>query len=140
MVASPSIATQQITWTYTHDLESAARFYGDRLELRQVLDQRTCQVYAVTDSAFLGVCGTRPGREVEPRGVVITIVTDDVGGWFARCEAANISTDGPPRTIDAFGVYAFFAQAPEGYRLEFQRFIGPAWVEAMSKLQGPNGA
>ena len=120
-------AQHQITWVYTEDLEGTTGFYERTLGLELAHDQGSCRIYRTAPAAFLGVCRARPGREVEPRGVVITLVTDDVDGWFARLSAANAPTDGAPRVIEPFNVYAFFATDPNGYRLEFQRFLGPAW-------------
>lgn len=31
--------------------------------------------------------------------------------------------DGPPRVLDQYGIYTFFAQDPEGRKLEFQHFL-----------------
>lgn len=127
--ARPAVA-QQVTWVYTDDLAGTARFYSETLALQQVLDQGACRIFRTGDSSFLGVCQVRPGREVEPRGVVITLVTDDVDGWYARLDGLGVPVDAPPRRSEAFNVYAFFARDPNGYRIEFQRFLDPAWPTA----------
>ena len=129
MTAPPSIS-QQVTWVYTHDLDATARFYAEALALPLVLDQGLCRIYRTGASSFLGVCRVRPGRQVEPKGVVISLVTDAVDAWHARLVAAGVRVEGPPRLSEAFNVYAFFALDPEGYRIEFQTFRDPRWPAA----------
>ena len=121
----PSIQ-QQVTWVYTHDLPTTARFYAETLALPLVLDQGACRIYRTSATSFLGVCQVRPGREVEPRGVVITLVTDDVDGWYERLRSRGALPE-PPTRSEQFDVYCFFARDPEGYLIEFQTFLDPAW-------------
>ncbi len=121
------IPKQQVTFIYTDDLASTTRFYGETLGLDLVLDQGPCHIYRVADTAFLGVCSCREGRAVEPSGVVITLVTDEVDAWYQRLQAAGVELEGPPEKSETFQVYCFFARDPEGYRIEFQRFLDPAW-------------
>lgn len=122
----PAIA-QSVTWVYTEDLDATCGFYADRLGLAQVLDQGQCRIFRMGPTGFLGVCRVRPGREVEPRGGVITFVTDDVDGWYAHLLAQGVTPEGPPAFSAQFNVYAFFVRDPNGYRLEFQSFRDPAW-------------
>ena len=127
MFAAPE-TTGQITWSYVHDLTSATRFYSDVLNLEQVLDQGGCRIFRVAPAAYLGVCEARPGRVVEPRGTLVTFVTDEVEAWYERLCAADVDVDGPPQALVEFGIYAFFATGPDGYRFEFQRFDNPDWA------------
>lgn len=118
---------QGVTWIYTHDLDATCAFYGERVGLEQVLDQGLCRIFRMGRSSFLGVCHARPGRHVEPKGVVITFVTPDVDGWHRHLVAAGVAPEGPPRRSETFNVYGFFARDPNGYLLEFQSFLDPAW-------------
>lgn len=130
LTARPGAADQQIVWVYTEDLAATARFYAESVGLEMVHDQVSCRIYRAAPAAFIGVCAARAGRAVEPRGVVITLVSGDVDGWYRRLTDRGVPTDGPPRTIEPFNVYAFFATDPNGYRLEFQRFLDPGWADA----------
>ena len=118
---------QQVTFVYTNDLDRTTRFYGETLGLELVLDQGPCHIYRVTPSSFLGVCACREGRAVAPEGVVLTLVTDEVDAWYERLQAAGVPLEGPPEKSETFQVYCFFARDPEGYRVEFQRFLDPRW-------------
>ena len=122
----PSI-NQSLVWVYTADLDGTCKFYADTLGLEQVLDQGGCRIFRMGPTGFIGVCFARPGRFVEPKGVVITFVSDDVDGWHAHLLAKGVTPDGPPKYSEAFNVYAFFARDPNGYLLEFQRFMDPVW-------------
>jgi predicted enzyme related to lactoylglutathione lyase len=121
---------QGITWVYTEDLDGTCRFYGETLGLTEVHDQGLCRIFRLAPTAFLGVCRVRPGRFVEPKGVVITFVTPAVDAWHARLTAAGIVPEGPPERSDQFGVYCFFARDPTGDLVEFQTFLDPGWQKA----------
>ena len=121
---------QQVTWVYTQDLDTTTPFYEQILGLPLILDQGTCRIYRSSATSFLGVCRTRPGREVEPRGLVLTLVTPDVDLWYARLRAAGVQVLAAPQHSAQFNVYSFFALDPNGYRIEFQRFLDPAWPVA----------
>ncbi|MDP6343506.1 MAG: VOC family protein [Alphaproteobacteria bacterium] len=130
MTDRPTIA-QQITWVYTADLDGTAAYYRDVLGLEQVLDQGACRIFATSADAFIGVCTARPGRWVEPKGVVLTMVAPDPGGvdaWYDWLGARGGATEGPPERHEDFNVYCFFARDPNGYLLEFQSFLDPAWA------------
>jgi len=123
---------QSITWVYTADLDGTCAFYSEKLGLPLVYDQGLCRLFRWSPTSFLGVCQVRPGRDVEPKGVVITLVTPDVDGWHRRLLANGVAPDGTPQRSERFNVYSFFARDPNGYRLEFQTFLDPAWKKATS--------
>lgn len=127
---------QQVTWVYTHDLDATAPFYEATLGLQLVLDQGACRLYRSSASSFLGLCRARPGREVEPRGVVLTLVTPDVDDWYERLLAAGVQLDGAPMRSEQFNIYNFFTRDPNGYRIEFQQFLDPAWPTAVTDANG----
>ena len=75
----------QITFLYTDDLERSARFYEDVLGLELALDQGSCRIYQVTGAvAYLGIChGTGTLLRILA-GIILTLVTQDVDGWYER--------------------------------------------------------
>ena len=127
MSAPPPKIDQMVTWVYTEDLPGTADFYAQTLGLEMILDQGACRIYRVSQSAFLGVCRTRPGRYVEPKGVVLTLVSPDVDGWYARLKQRGVHLEASPGRSEQFNVYCFFARDPNGYLVEFQSFLDPAW-------------
>ena len=121
-MSSPPV-TRQIAWVYCRDLARSDRFYADVLGLRCVRDEGTARVYETVPGAAIGVCEAFEDRVVEPRGAMVSLVTDDVDGWYRRLDAAGAAVRGPPHRLERFGIYTFFAEDPDGYVLEFQQFL-----------------
>ena len=115
-----------ITFVYTKDLEKASEFYGGLLELPMVLDQGGCRIYRAAGSGYIGVCGR--GEAEEPKGLILTLVTDDVDGWFEKLRAAGTEVEKEPAHHPEYGIYHCFVRDPAGYRVEIQRFDDPDWA------------
>ena len=122
----PPPIDQQVTFIYVRDLEKSARFYADVLGLELVLDQGACRIFRVAGQGFLGVC-TNPARAVVPEGFTLTFVTPEVDAWHDRLAQHGVAVEAPPAENARFRIYNFFARDPDGYLLEFQRFLDPAW-------------
>ena len=116
---------QQVTFVSVFDLERSTLFYRDVLGLSLALDQGDCRIFEVTPSAFVGVC-VRPDA-VSPEGVIVTLVTDDVDGWHDRLVASGVPCERPPNHNEKYDLYQAFYRDPDGYLIEIQRFLDPAW-------------
>jgi len=112
----------QIGWVYTHDLDSTAEFYREILGLECTRDEGGARIFKTGDGAFIGVCSAFDDRVVEPRGGMISVVTDDVDAWYQRLSAKGLAIENPPRRLEQFGIYSFFVRDPNGYVIEFQQF------------------
>ena len=112
---------QQITFLYTRDLTATARFYEDALGLPLAVDQGDCRIYQVSGDGYVGFC-QRVAAPAEPAGIIITFVTDDVDGWYARLLASGVQFDKPPEHNPKYAIYHCFLRDPNGYLLEIQRF------------------
>ena len=117
---------QQITFLYTPDLDVTAGFYGEILGLPLILDQGSCLIYQVADSAFLGFC-LHMERSNQPEGIILTLVTSEVDDWFEFLLQQGILIEKRPVMNADFNIYHFFVHDPSGYLIEFQRFLDPAW-------------
>ena len=122
MTNRPSII-QTISWVYTHDLDCSCRFYTQTLGFEPVKDEGVARIFAVADGAFIGVCQASRDRVVEPRGGLISIVTNEVDAWYHHLVKAGVSCRNRPKVLESFNVYAFFAEGPGGYLIEFQQFL-----------------
>lgn len=112
----------QIGWVYTHDLDSTAEFYREILGLECIRDEGSARIFKTGNTAFIGVCRAFDDRVVEPRGGMISIVTDDVDGWYQHLTDNGLAIENPPRRLEQFGIYSFFVSDPNGYVIEFQQF------------------
>ena len=113
----------QISWVYTEDLEATACFYAEVLGFDCCREETNARIFDVGCGASIGVCEAFADRVVEPRGGMISIVTDDVDAWYSKLKSAGTSIDAPPRHLEQFGIYTFFVNDPNGYIIEFQQFV-----------------
>lgn len=114
---------QTVTFLFVSDLTRSFEFYAERIGLQPVLEQPGCRILRIAGEAFLGLCE----REPSPAGVILTFVPRDLEETYARLSAAGVPCDGPPRYNERYDIIQFFANDPDGYTLEFQRFCSPAW-------------
>jgi predicted enzyme related to lactoylglutathione lyase len=112
----------QINWVYTRDLDSTAEFYREILGLECSRDEGDARIFKTVDGAFIGVCKVFAERVVEPKGGMISMVTDDVDAWYQRLTDNGLAIENPPRRLEKFGIYSFFVRDPNGYVIEFQQF------------------
>lgn len=122
----------QITFIYTTDMAASIEFYEETLQLPLALDQGGCRIYRVTGNAFIGVC--RRSREdiqrpdPRKRGVILTLVTEDVDAWHTHLQQAGVEFDAPPAHNAEYAIYHTFLRDPSGYLIEIQRFDDPHWA------------
>jgi catechol 2,3-dioxygenase-like lactoylglutathione lyase family enzyme len=116
--------TQQITFLDTRDLARTSDFYERILGLRLARDQGTCRIYHVGGSAYLGFC-QRPDAPAEPRGITLTIVTDEVDDVCAHLKREGVEFVKEPADNPPYRIYNAFVRDPNGYLIEIQRFWEP---------------
>jgi predicted enzyme related to lactoylglutathione lyase len=68
-----------------------------------------------------------PDRHVEPKGVMLTLLTKNVDDWHRRLVALGAPVVGEPRYTESSKSYSFVCLDPEGYRIEFQEFRDALW-------------
>lgn len=116
----------QITFCYTRDLDTTAEFYESLLGLPLVLDQGGCRIYRAASGAYLGFCERE--EAARPEGVILTLVTEDVDGWYERLHTAGVEFDKAPARNPDYKIYHCFLKDPNGYVIEIQRFEDPRWT------------
>jgi catechol 2,3-dioxygenase-like lactoylglutathione lyase family enzyme len=117
---------QQVTFLNCKELAETARFYEDLLGFQLVLDQGGCRIYRICEDGFLGFC-EREGVEPNRRGVVYTLVSEDVDGWYSYLKERDVELEKTPEENRAYNIYHFFFRDPNGYLLEVQKFLDPRW-------------
>jgi predicted enzyme related to lactoylglutathione lyase len=123
----PAEFTQQITFLHSKDLRATQRFYADFLGLSMARDQGVCKIFKVNNGAFLGFC--EHIEQIEPgRKVILTLVCDDVDGWYEKLQNTGAEIVSPPKNNPKYQIYHFFLKDPDGYWVEIQRFEEPLSV------------
>jgi catechol 2,3-dioxygenase-like lactoylglutathione lyase family enzyme len=122
---------QFVTFVYTEDLENSAEFYENTLNLPLVLDQGACRIYRVSNDGFLGICSAGDTQS-EPRGVILTLVTDAVDEWYDYLVGKGVAIEKPPQLNPKFNIYHLFVRDPNGYLIEIQTFRSPDWPHKSS--------
>jgi catechol 2,3-dioxygenase-like lactoylglutathione lyase family enzyme len=115
--------TCQITWVYTDDLEQTSIFYGNDLGLKLVVDEGSARIFQVSSTAQIGVCTAFEDRIVEPRGGMITLVTNEVDEWYSQLINKGVAIKSVPHVLEKFNIYTFFLEDPNGYVIEIQQFL-----------------
>ena len=113
----------QIAWVYCDDLDQTCAFYGGLLGLPLWRDAGAARIYQTGAGAMIGVCQAFADRVIQPAGGMITLLTDDVDGVYARLNAAGATLKGPPEVLPQFGIYSFFCLDPNGYTIEIETFL-----------------
>jgi catechol 2,3-dioxygenase-like lactoylglutathione lyase family enzyme len=114
-----------ITFLKTRDLDLTTEFYTKLLGLKLVLDQGTCKIFQTGFSAYLGFCHT--DGVTGSNEVIITFVVDDVDEACSQLEKAGIQIEVRPSHNPQYNIYQLFFRDPNGYLIEIQHFLDPAW-------------
>jgi catechol 2,3-dioxygenase-like lactoylglutathione lyase family enzyme len=90
-----------------------------------VLDQGGCRIYRVSSDGFLGICYRQ--QPVNPDGVIVTLVSDDVDEWYRFLNSRHIVVEKPPTHNATYNIYHLFVRDPNGYLIEIQTFLDQSW-------------
>ena len=123
--------SSQITFLYFDDLKSVRPFFENILELELVTDQDAAKIYRMAGGAFLGIVDGAKGhwRAQEKNAVLITLVVDDVRGWFDYLKENGVKMLTEIQQPEIAPVECFFFEGPGGYHFEVQRFLEPETAE-----------
>ena len=119
---SPGI-NEQYTMLYYNDLQAPRKFYGDLLGLTSTMEDEWLSLYRLTPASYIGVIkqGENSWHKVqEKNAVMISIVTDDVEGWYERIRRdSNVTILKEIYDNESVPIRAFLVQDPGGYTVEF---------------------
>ena len=114
---------QQVIFLTVSNLEESTKFYGEKLGLRLARDQGTCRIFHLSGTSYVGVCESNAPRA--PNGLTLTMVSDDVDGWYEKLLAQKVKISHPPKLNEKYQIYHFYLEDPDGYTIEIQRFVDP---------------
>ncbi len=119
----------QITFFYYKDIASAHAFYSDIMGFEVVEDQGWAKVYQVSEGAFVGIVdetrGHRNANQNEDSAVLLTLVTDDVRGWYDYMVEKGVKLVREYGFSEEIQVEYCFFEDPGGYGIEIQKFHKP---------------
>jgi catechol 2,3-dioxygenase-like lactoylglutathione lyase family enzyme len=118
---------EQYVMLYYPDITAAARFYGGVMGLTATLDEEWVKLYEVLPGSFIGVVregGTAYHTAQEKNAVMVSLVTDDVDGWYARFkEAADTPILLEIYDSTSVPIRAFLVADPGGYTVEIFQWL-----------------
>ena len=114
-----------ITFLYYRDIPRAQRFYEDVLGLTLTVDQGYSKIYQVSPTSFVGLVDESKGlhRASEAKAVTLSFATEQVDAWYAYLTARGVPMKHPLENGSRHPTRGFVALDPEGYYLEFERFL-----------------
>lgn len=104
----------------TKDLEMTYDFYRHACQLELIKDQKKCHIYGKKEKFYLGFC-THLEVIHKDKSPIITFLVDDVGAWHKHMSSYSSVSD--VEVNDFYKIEHFFCEDPNGYTLEFQRFL-----------------
>jgi len=114
-----------IIFFYYKNLDVAQQFYEDVLGLEVVLDYGFAKVFRISQTLFLGIVDEQKGmhRAEEPKTVTLSFVTNEIDEWYDYLSVQGVDISGPVKDASRHPTRGFVAYDPEGYYLEFERFL-----------------
>jgi len=141
-----------IVFLYYKDTAAAAHFYEDILGLRLSVDQTAefvgpdgktrrgfTKIYQISPTSFVGLVDETQGhhRASEAKAVTLSFVTEQVDEWYDYLVSKGVKMRGPVRDSASYPIRGFVAYDPEGYFLEFERFLDhPQNAKLLKSLKG----
>ena len=116
-----------MTFLYVRDLRISSAFYNETLGLPLILDKGKCRIFQISKDGFIGVCQCNDERPPASEGFIVTMVTEDVDGWYERLREKGVQFNNPPMENTEFNIYHFFLSDPDGNQIEIQQFHDSAW-------------
>ncbi|WP_267639413.1 VOC family protein [Haloarchaeobius amylolyticus] len=98
--------------------ERVARFYCEQVGASVWLEQSACTICKY-DNMLFGFCDA---EETETGGI-LTFVTEDRQGVDEFYDRLEDRARDEPSVTEAFDIYNFFAEDPDGRTMEFQTFL-----------------
>jgi catechol 2,3-dioxygenase-like lactoylglutathione lyase family enzyme len=114
-----------LVFLYYEDLVSAEDFYQNVLGLEKVLDYGFAKLFRISITTYVGLVDEQKGmhRATEPKTVTLSFVTEEIDEWYGYLKDKGVKMRGDLRDSTRHPTRGFVAYDPEGYFLEFERFL-----------------
>ncbi len=120
-----------ITFTYHEDIEKAAEFYGETLELEQVLNRDWVKIFRVGKDSHIGLVDSEKSylKPATEKPVMLSIFVEDVDYWYNKLSEKGVRTNNPPKEADEIKMKGFLTWDPSGYVVEIFEFLSKPYGE-----------
>lgn len=120
-----------ITFTYHEDIQAAERFYGDTLELEQVMDRGWVKIFKLGKDSHIGLVDAEHGhlKPSKDKPVMLTIVVEDADSWYSALQEKGVKANGPPAQSGELDMKGFLIWDPSGYVIEVLEFVTKPYGE-----------
>lgn len=122
----PALGVQaNIVFLYYKDIPRAQRFYEDVIGLHLAVDQGFAKIYQISPTSFVGLVDEAQGlhRASEAKAVTLSFITQEIDAWYDYLVSKGVKLRGPIGNATRHPTRGFVAYDPEGYFLEFERFL-----------------
>jgi catechol 2,3-dioxygenase-like lactoylglutathione lyase family enzyme len=126
MVSIENLNVQaNLVFLYYKDLAVAEDFYKNTLGLEMVLDYGFAKLLRISKTTYVGLVDETKGmhRATEPKTVTLSFVTEEIDGWYDYLKDKCVEMRGELGDATRHPTRGFVAYDPEGYYLEFERFL-----------------
>lgn len=120
-----------ITFTYHEDLERAADFYRDVLELDMVMDRSWVKIFKLGKDSHIGLVDSKRGflKPSEEKPVMLSIFVEDVEKWYRKLTEKGVKTKQPPSEEEEIHMKGFLIWDPSCYVVEIFQFLTKPYGE-----------
>jgi catechol 2,3-dioxygenase-like lactoylglutathione lyase family enzyme len=114
-----------LVFFYYKDLASAQDFYANTLGLEKVLDYGFAKVFRISQTTYVGLVDEQRGmhKSTESKTVTLSFVTEEIDEWYTYLKEKGVEMRSKLRDATRHPTRGFVAYDPEGYFLEFERFL-----------------
>jgi catechol 2,3-dioxygenase-like lactoylglutathione lyase family enzyme len=114
-----------LVFLYYKDLVSAQNFYENTLGLEMVLDYGFAKLFRISKTTYVGLVDEQKGMHsaAEPKTVTLSFVTEEIDDWYTYLKDKGVEMRGELGDAARHPTRGFVAYDPEGYFLEFERFL-----------------
>jgi predicted enzyme related to lactoylglutathione lyase len=118
-----------ITFTYHEDLEKAAGFYHDILELEMVMDRSWVKIFKLGKDSHIGLVDSERGflKPSKEKPVMLSILVEDVEKWYRKLTEKGVKTE--QSEGNEIHMKGFLTMDPSGYVVEILQFLTKPYGE-----------
>lgn len=119
------VVQANLVFFYYRDLAAAQQFYQNILGLELVLEQDFWKMFQTSPSSYVGLVDEKRGmhRASDSKAVTLSFITEQVDEWYNYLVSKGVRIHKPLRDSASSAHRGFVALDPEGYFLEFERFL-----------------